>query len=573
MVLSPASRLLALASTLALVACDPPPSETDAAVEPDAFVEPLEDVGTDAFGPVTDVCDELDLPRAPMREGTGGTLPGEVAGDFTVQTLAGPWHLEEQWTGCDNYVFFNYFPNELGDALFGTLFSGALLRGPRNVHYFFTSYEADETARVTRMTGMTEQLEMALAAVVTDPAEQDFWRARVHFVTDRVTEIEGSPGEYMSAYLAFAADPASRVDLGDRGMVGLMYPLIFAIDRDQEWDSGDDLSPTVGQRPTLAMGQYFPRFYNYRHALERRLETETATVVPLLDHERTTGRIFTRTVTLPAAAAMAAFDSLEFDVEITCEHRNMFGCSEWDRIANVFLCVDGETCMDRREITRWITPYWRRGRQHYAIDATPFLGLLRAGGSQTFRVELGPEWERATEWIAHVALRLRTRGGEPRATGAVLAFGGGAFDASYNMREPFAFTVPASATRVELVTILSGHGQTAIDNCAEWCDHRHTFSVGGMALPPIVHTGAAGIGTSRGCAEEVERGVIPGQGGNWAPTRAFWCPGMPVEARRTDITALVTPGVETTLGYSATFQAIEPRGGDIALSAYVVWYE
>jgi hypothetical protein len=169
-------------------------------------------------------------------------------------------------------------------------------------------------------------------------------------------------------------------------------------------------------------------------------------------------------------------------------------------------------------------------------------------------------------------MRLRTRGGEPRATGGVLAFTGGTFDASYNAREPFRFTVPASATRVELVTILSGHGQTDGDDCAEWCDHRHVFSVNGTALAPIVHRGAP-IGTIRGCAERAGEGVVPGQGGNWSISRAYWCPGLPVEAERRDITELVTPGTEATLDYRASFATMEPRGGDIALSAYVVWYE
>lgn len=569
------------ALVLTIAACGgPPATEPDAHVEADdAAMEPV-DAGSDAGRPGAALCEELGLPRAEMRTGTGVQV-GDVAGDFTVQTLAGPWHLAEEWSGCDSYVFFTYFADGggQGNALFGTLANGAILRSPRNVHFFFSSTERDEAARATRAQGLADQLEMAFDAIGAEEADRLFWRERFHFVTDAAAEIDGSPGEYLTEYLRFAATPEANVDLGERGVAGMMYPFIFAIDREQEWDSGDDLSPSVGQRPTFTMGQYFPRFYNYRWALEHRLATETGvTVVPLLDHETTTGRVFTRTVSLPAASAMAAFDTLEMDIEIDCRERNMFACSEWDRIASVSLCVDGEACTERREITRWITPYWRRGRQHYLIDASPFLGLLREGGDQTFFVELGPEWERATEWVAHVALRMQTRGDAPRAMGAVRAFTGGTFDANYNMREPFAFTVPAGATRVELVTILSGHGQTAVDNCAEWCDHRHTFSVGGTPLPTISHASAAFtreslIGSPRGCGAMADRGVIPGQGGNWAPTRAYWCPGMAVDAIRTDITALVTPGVETTLGYRGAFQAIEPRGGDIALSSYVVWYE
>ncbi len=570
------ARSLSLGLAALFAGCGDPPVEPDAHVELDAAME-IVDAGTDAGQPGDGLCEELDLPRAPMRAGTGVQV-GEVAGDFTVQTLSGPWNFADEWSGCDSHLFFTYFANDLGNALFGTLANGSLLRSPRNVHFFFSSTETDEAARAERAQGLADQLEMAFESMGTEDADRTFWRTRFHFVTDRAQEIDGAPGDYLAEYLRFAATPEANVDLGERGIAGMMYPFVFGIDREQEWDSGDDLSPSIGQRPTFTMGQFLPRFYNYRWALETRLTDEPdVTVVPLLDRERTTGRVFTRTVTLPSATEMATFDALELDIEIDCQARNLFACSEWDRIASVSFCADGEACTERREITRWITPYWRRGRQHYAIDATPFLGLLREGGSQSFFVELGPEWERGTEWVAHVALRMHAEGGTPRATGAVLAFRGGAFDAMYNTREPFAFTVPATATRVELVTILSGHGQTPVDNCAEWCDHRHTFTVGSTALPAITHamgpTGGALIGGPRGCAEGADHGVIPGQGGNWAPTRAYWCPGMAVDAVRTDITSLVTPGTETTLGYAATFQTIEPRGGDIALSAYVVWYE
>lgn len=567
-----------LVGLLALGGCDPEEiDEPDAAVaEPDANV--AEDAGAE---PMVDagridraaICDELGLPRAAMREGTGVDV-GEVAGDFRVETLSGPFQLASEWSGCESYVFFTYFPGASGDALFGSLVSGSLLQGPRNVQYFFSSNEEAPEARVERATNLSGQLEAAFDGLAIPEGERTAWRQRFHFVTDRASEIEGSAGDYLREYIRFAATPEARVDLGDRGVAGMIIPLVYAIDRAQEWDSGDDLSPTVGQPPSLAMGVYLPRFYDYRFALDARLAAETdTTIVPLLDHERTTDRVFVRTVTLPDEAAMAAFDTLEFDVEITCEARNLFACSEWDRIANVVLCADGEPCADRRELVRWITPYWRRGRQRYAIDASALLGLVRAGGDLTFRVELGPEWERPTEWLAHVALRLRTAGDAPRSEAALLAFTGGTFDATYNEREPFRFTVPASATRVELVTILSGHGQETGNNCAEWCDHRHTFTVNGTALAPIRNeTGI--IGNARGCAERaVERGAIPGQAGNWAPNRAYWCPGMPVDARRDDITSLVAPGEEATLEYRGSYVSRDPAGGDIALSAYVVWYE
>ena len=69
-----------------------------------------------------------------------------------------------------------------------------------------------------------------------------------------------------------------------------------------------------------------------------------------------------------------------------------------------------------------------------------------------------------------------------------------------------------------------------------------------------------------------DSGVSPGQFGNWAPERAYWCPGLPVAPIHIDLTDAVNLGVENQLDYEATLGAnIQPRGGDIALSAYVVY--
>lgn len=538
----------------------------------DGEVEPG-DVGVDAGPAAPDVCDELGLARTPMRTTGTGTGMGEVAGDFTVHTLGGDFTLAEKWSGCESYVFFVHMPG-ISDDVIRTPVDRLLTEGRRNVQYFFLSTAPDESVRLTLMQELAAGLEETFAYQgIVDPVAQQFWRERFHYVTDEADLVTGSVGAYLTAYLAYARNPASVVDLAERGLASPPPPTVFGIDRAQTWDPGDSLSPAVGApADLLGMAAFLGHFYEYRGALEARLAAETSTTVISLLDETTTGRTFTREVMLPSASAMAAFDTMEVDVEITCRNGNPFGCSEWDRVADVQLCADGLACTDRREIARWITPYWRRGRQHYLIDATPFLALLRDGGAHSFYVELGPASERATEWDAQVSLRLRTQTSQPLATGAVRAFTGGAFDASYDASHPaFSFTPPLGVTRVELVTILSGHGQTAGDGCAEWCDHRHDFSVNGTALPELRYEGAS-IGSARGCAARAAEGVIPGQWGNWAQSRAYWCPGLAVQALRTDITSLVTVGSANELAYVGRFGTSAPRGGDIALSAYVVWY-
>ena len=81
------------------------------------------------------------------------------------------------------------------------------------------------------------------------------------------------------------------------------------------------------------------------------------------------------------------------------------------------------------------------------------------------------------------------------------------------------------------------------------------------------------IGSLRGCAAEAGTGVPPGQWGNWAPGRAYWCPGWPVDALRMDITDFLSGGDMDRITYSANLAGAPPGGGNIDLSVYIVWYD
>lgn len=535
---------------LLLGACDGSVAPPDGgAPPPDAGAMDAASDGGTARPP--DVCDALGLPRVVMQSPTGVGFD-DVAGDFTVETLTGPWNLAASWTGCESYVFLNYAATSYGNELFSTFPDGLVVQGPRNVHYFFASYERDRAAIRARMEALRDGLEEGYDFYELSAAERAFWRERMHFVTEPLPEVVGSVGELVRT-----------------------QPIIqhsFGITRDQRFDPVGSLFQLTrtGFRADLGMGAYAGHYYNYLARLRARLAAERdVTVVTVMDERDVTARTLDRTATLPAAATMAGFDTLEVDLEIHCRRANPQECSEWDRNAYVLVCLD-EGCTETRELVRWITPYARPGLTRWVIDASPMLGLLRAGGSQRFRVITGPDWEAPTPSDVRVALRLSQRG-EPSARESVLAFTGGEFDARYNEgREPFAFTPPADATRVELVVIVSGHGQTERDNCAEWCNHEHTFTLNGAATRHIAFPGEAG--QSLGCAQRAAEGVVPGQWGNWAPSRAAWCPGFPVDARRFDISADVRLGVPNELSYRGSFQGGDPRGGTIDLSAYVVYY-
>lgn len=538
---------------ISLAACDGDPPATDAGGLDGASDDAgSADAGTDAGPPTTDVCAELGITPRPFDASATGSAWEEVAGDFTVQTLDGPWTLSEEWSGCESYVFVAFASNDYGRALWATSPDRLFTDGPRNVHYFFASWEPTEPESTARAMEMRQNVEDGFDFVSLPEADREYWRTHVHYVTTPIRQVEGSVGD-----LARASEIILHA---------------FAVTREQRFDPVGSLM-TIGAggfRPDLGMARFVSPYFDYLHDLHARLAADTsATVVDLLTDETTTLRTLDRTVTLPDAATMAGFDTLEVDFEEICTLRPD-ECSEWDRIAYVFLCED-ETCATSYEITRWITPYSRPGRLHWVMDATPFLGLMRDGGARTFRMVLGPDWERATERTVNVSLRLSSRGAADSATQAELAFRGGNFNAEYNDgRAPFRFTPPADASRVELVVIVSGHGQEAGNNCAEWCDHHHDFAIGGADVAAIAFPGMAG--RENGCAELTGQGVPPGQWGNWSPLRAGWCPGYPVETRRFDITDAVTLGAENEITYTGSYAGGAPQGGSIDLSAFIVSY-
>lgn len=558
------------------------------AVVPDA--EPNPDATADA-GPQPDptICDQLGLPAQPFDEGPGGVLYGELAADFTVNLLDGtPWNLRDEWTGCESYVFLNYIPTtdqssvKIEDRMWGSDVYALLTDAPLNAHFFFTSLEPSAAARTARVQAMRDRIEAEAQLLIRDEAERARQLARFHYVTDDPRAGTGSVGVFLNDFLAYL--PNSFVSIGgDRPDQPASLPFIFAIDRHQEWDPGGSLFPIVGSTiPTLDMAAYVPMFFNHRAAIRDAQAVEQGVETIVLRDERITERIFEVEAELPEGAALETYDTLEFDVTVNCTFRNLFACSEWDRIARIEVCPSGQcTCPPdtpdcsngdlRREVVRWITPYWRNGWRRWVMDASDVMSLLGDGGTTRFRVEMGPSWERPTEREVRIAVRLSNQNRADRSRGAELAYRGGNFNATYNDREPYRFTPPATARRVELVAIISGHGQDPQTNCAEWCDHNHTFSVNGEALPRIEP--GPGTRSFRGCAERADEGVPPGQGGNWALQRSYWCPGLPVDRQVIDITDQVTLGEENTLDYAADLRGGDPGGGNIDLSAYVVWYE
>ncbi len=120
----------------------------------------------------------------------------------------------------------------------------------------------------------------------------------------------------------------------------------------------------------------------------------------------------------------------------------------------------------------------------------------------------------------------------------------------------------------KLVTRITGHGHNTDDDtkphCCEWADKKHYLKVDGKDALEW------DIWQDDKCALN----PVFDQGGNWAPPRAGWCPGAPVDDYNFDITAFVT-GDKVSLDYE-----IEPvpttnlgqGGGNYVVSMHLMQY-
>ena len=88
-------------------------------------------------------CLDMDLPGPGFKEGPYGSKYRDRAGPLVLQTMAGTWSLEEEWTGNDSYIFFFTKQGlEYPEKLWAEEGLTAWMSGsPGNAHFFFLSYD------------------------------------------------------------------------------------------------------------------------------------------------------------------------------------------------------------------------------------------------------------------------------------------------------------------------------------------------------------------------------------------------------------------------------------------------
>lgn len=506
-------------------------------------------------------CTERGLPIATFdAKGPFGTLRHELADDFSVPLLDGSlWRLSENFTGCDSYVFLgSALTNSALDksSLWNRDIDQLIAKSPENAHYFFVATRNVADAQV-ELDELKPRIEAALLALA--PAKAELWRSRLHIVAKHGTELVGWVHSLLSTGATrggFAIDRSQQVRF--MGQFADVKRFKTALQNANEWPWESNLSYAT----------YEVRHFNYEAKRGAELSKDGATVVSVWKDEVLKFNVETEVV-LPDAAAMVKFDTLTIDNVMNCEDpkKGEFGnCGAWDYIADLFLI--GEDGTSKIELARFITTYHREG--HYSVDATPLLVELKKGGKRKLRYEVSPEWNQQA-YLSRIDFRFSNQQKGYRPTGATYLFSGGDFNAAYNAKyAPVEVMIPATAKRVELWAIISGHGGAA-QNCAEFCRHQHEFTVNGMVFTkdhPLAQK-------QDGCIGELENGLVPNQGGTWWFGRGGWCPGQQVVPYVVDVTSAVKPGEKTLVSYRGLLNGKLPpdNAGQIVMSSYLVVHE
>lgn len=240
------------------------------------------------------------------------------------------------------------------------------------------------------------------------------------------------------------------------------------------------------------------------------------------------------------------YESIGLELSLRCPEDG--GCDHWDRFGSLGI-VENAGEEDERvvEVARFITPYRVEGT--WTLDVSHLRPLLT--GAHTMRVFIdtwvGPGHAQGAGWL--VDARFDFTGGvpSPRPVAVVPIWPRVSFEVGNPTQDPpqtvdpEEVEVPPGADALTLVTIITGHGQGNLDNCAEFCQHNHGYLVGGTL--PVQRT----IWRSD-CGEN----PIDNQQGTWALARAGWCPGMDVTPWIEDVTDAYVPGEALTVEHAMT---------------------
>ncbi len=488
-------------------------------------------------------------------KGPYGRLRHDVADDFTVPLMDGTeWTLSEHWTGCETYIFVpDAITREDDDdrPVYSKDIDTLIEASPRNAHYFFVSVSRDDATAAENQDQAQSKVDSALADLATEDA--DWWREHLHVVSGKAGDLGGEVEAIIARGVGtqgYAIDRTQHI----RGVGG--FSDVTRSDAGASWPFKNN----------LAYAAHEARYFNMEAERDAALDPD-ATVIPVFTGEVISGYA-NMEVTLPSAEEMAGFDTFEVDIDMRCPDPDQIeygNCGAWDYIAGIYVQAEDESWI---ELGRFITTYHREA--HWVQDLTPMMVHLLAGGTRTIQWSWAPYWNvQPTE--TRVSLRFSNQGKGMAPRTFTLLETGGSFGSTYNDgREPKAIEVPPTAKKVELWSVISGHG-AGTHQCAEFCNHQHEFTVNGN-----VHLQEYPMAsTAEGCIQDIEGQMTPNQNGTWWYGRGGWCPGGVVHPYAVDVTGEVTAGSTAEFAYRGLYDGVTPEdgSGDIVMNGWVVTYE
>lgn len=489
-----------------------------------------------------EVCKELSLPRRPFEDAEPLPELRAIASNVTIPTTAGDYDFAARWSGCESYLFIQDVPQQNANwpiGIWERQVEETLAAMPPNVQLFFVSVKTDESARKAALDALGAKVTEALAKLPAEDAGR--WRARIHYVTAAATELGAWIGPLMKdPGWGLAVDRFQHVRyLGS-------YADYKLFDSDKSWFA-----------PGLTMVANEAVHYNFEAERQAQLDEKGGATFPLFVEKvvgdpGNDGKRSYADVVLPDAATMADYDTLELDLSIRCGGKGEFGvCPPLAQPMDLRLCDTAEEASCLTQLGRWTTPSQREGR--WVHDVSSFLPLLSSGGERRFAFYSRQAYQ--------VTLSLRLSNGHKAARPAQtigLWSADVPFDAAYDSAFlPVTVDIPADAEKVELVTMITGHGTSDPGNCAEFCDTTHTFHVNGTANARSF----AQIENLQECMDQVAQGTVPNQYGTWWYGRAGWCPGREVPWERIDVTDQVFLGGQNEITYDGLYQGQPYPGG------------
>jgi len=519
-----------------VTACTAPaPDRVSATTEPgDPPEVPIPEVVQTSDDPPRTDCAALGLPVEPWWTlGHGRSIdPGARAGDVVLSTTRGTFDLAADWSGCEVLLVLPDAPLQEDTNLWS------------------------EAALAELLEALPEHVLLVIGSRFGDPSWVDDaagWAASLDderlWVADQpLAEAPGWLGEAMTQFgWGFGVDRQQQIRY-----VG-SFADVARYNASVGWWDG-----------TLSMAALEVVHWEFEAERQARLDAEDVDEIDLFTRQVVedpgwAGERSTTTVQLPDD--LSAYDTLEADLHLGCVGEGELGlCPPWDYLVHLYLCAPGEEVCSI-EVGRWISTYHREGR--WVHDLTPLLPLLE-GGSTTFQFYSQQPYE------VDLSLRLSTRG-TPRPIAALPLHGGAWLDGSLGERPPVEVQIPAEAGRIELASVISGHGQAGFLNCAEFCVLDNVFRFDDHAV--VIDYPIAG--TEQGCELDVGNGTVPNQYGTWWFGRQGWCPGKEVPVERHDLTDQLDPGTVVSVDYEVLYndQPYTNASARMDVSSWLVVYE